>query len=41
LDRTYLARTGFRRCGTSLPQLSSGPLGGENKIRETHGKAIT
>ncbi len=22
-----LARTGFRRCGTSLPQLSSGPLG--------------
>ena len=27
LDRTYLARTGFRRCGTSSPQLSSGPLG--------------
>jgi hypothetical protein len=25
---TYLARTGFRRCGTSSPQLSSGPLGG-------------
>ena len=24
---TYHARTGFRRCGTSLPQLSSGPLG--------------
>jgi len=31
IDRTYLARTGFRRCGTSLPQLSSGPLGGEDK----------
>jgi uncharacterized protein YdhG (YjbR/CyaY superfamily) len=29
LDWTYHARTGFRRCGTSLPQLSSGPLGGE------------
>jgi len=28
LDVTYHARTGFRRCGTSLPQLSSGPLGG-------------
>ena len=26
-DRTCLARTGFRRCGTSSPQLSSGPLG--------------
>jgi len=25
---TYHARIGFRRCGTSLPQLSSGPLGG-------------
>jgi hypothetical protein len=24
---TRHARTGFRRCGTSLPQLSSGPLG--------------
>src|ERR1700690_17537 len=24
---TCHARTGFRRCGTSLPQLSSGPLG--------------
>src|SRR5208283_4853485 len=27
---TCLARTGFRRCGTSSPQLSSGPLGGGN-----------
>ena len=27
LEVTYHARTGFRRCGTSLPQLSSGPLG--------------
>ena len=27
-----LARaTGFRRCGTSLPQLSSGPLGAQKK----------
>jgi hypothetical protein len=26
---TYHARIGFRRCGTSLPQLSSGPLGGQ------------
>ena len=29
-DMTYLARTGFRRCGTSWPQLSSGPLGRKN-----------
>jgi len=27
IGHDYLARTGFRRCGTSLPQLSSGPLG--------------
>ena len=27
-----LARTGYRRCGASPPQLSSGPLGGENKL---------
>jgi hypothetical protein len=25
---TYHARIGFRRCGASPPQLSSGPLGG-------------
>jgi len=29
---TYHARIGFRRCGTSLPQLSSGPLG-TNKMQ--------
>jgi hypothetical protein len=29
---TYHARIGFRRCGTSLPQLSSGPLGGWNSL---------
>jgi hypothetical protein len=28
---TYHARTGFRRCGTSSPQLSSGPLGRQNQ----------
>ena len=33
---TCHARTGFRRCGTSLPQLSSGPLGGIH--RGTHEK---
>jgi hypothetical protein len=32
LDRTYHARTGFRRCGTSWPQLSSGPLGGKKNL---------
>ena len=25
------ARTGYRRCGASPPQLSSGPLGGKNE----------
>ena len=28
VGRAYHARIGFRRYGTSLPQLSSGPLGG-------------
>jgi predicted small secreted protein len=32
LDVTYHARIGFRRCGTSLPQLSSDPLG-TNKMQ--------
>jgi hypothetical protein len=29
---TCHARIGYRRCGTSLPQLSSGPLGGTNNM---------
>ena len=29
---TRHARTGFRRCGASPPQLSSGPLGGKEKL---------
>jgi len=32
LDMTRHARNGYRRCGTSLPQLSSGPLGGKNNL---------
>jgi hypothetical protein len=31
LDVTYHARIGFRRCGASPPQLSSGPLGSTHK----------
>ena len=30
---TRHARTGYRRCGASPPQLSSGPLGGKEKLR--------
>ena len=30
-DAAYHARTDYRRCGTSLPQLSSGPLGSSMK----------
>jgi hypothetical protein len=45
LDMTYHARTGFRRCGTSLPQLSSGPLGGccqqSSIIKEENMRTIT
>jgi hypothetical protein len=32
---TYHARIGFRRCGTSLPQLSSGPLASAKYIMRT------
>ena len=33
---TRHARTGYRRCGASPPQLSSGPLGGGNRLSQTN-----